>query len=451
MVIFDAADPGTLSEDWIAAGRMSSQPALDLDSIGSLVVVAAHPDDETLGAGGLIAEASRRNIPTVVVSVTDGAASHPHSSLTPADVARVRSRELHLAIADLSPSSEAIELGFPDGKSDEQLERLAGALAAALPDGAVIAAPWRGDGHHDHRVVGELCASLAADKRVPLLEYPVWMWHWATPEDTRVPWSIAQSLRLSPEALNSKHRAIARYASQIDRMGDGADDAPILNPQFLSHFHRDSEVFFVTDNNSVGPKDETYFDGIYARSADPWRLSSRWYESRKRAISMASLPRRRYASTLEIGCSVGELTALLADRSDSLLAVDISRAAVDAAQSRTSDQPNVRVEHRDVTVDFPHEAFDLIVLSEVGYYWDLDTLHQMLDQMVTHLSHDGTLLACHWRHPVADYPLTGDQVHDAVSAVSGLHRIAVHREDDFILEVLDRAATSVAAREGFIE
>jgi len=450
MVKFDAAVAGTSVETWTASHRLGSLPALDITGIEQLVVVAAHADDETLGAGGLIAEASRRGIPVTVVVVTDGSASNPESSLSEGQVAAIRSRELKGAISELAPSANIAELGFPDGRTDENREGIAAALAAAVPWAAAIAAPWRGDGHRDHRIVGEVCAALAATNRVPLLEYPIWMWHWALPDDPGIPWSGMQSLPLSGQDADAKRAAVAQYVSQTVGLGTAVEDAPVLSPEFLAHFERDSEFFMVTPLAPQESKTETYFDELYEHNGDPWRLSTRWYESRKRAISVASLPRVNYASALEIGCSVGELTALLADRASAVLALDISRAAVDTARDRTRDLPNVRIEHRDATSDFPRGPFELIVLSEVGYYWDAQTLQAMVGRITEHLAEDGTLLACHWRHPVADYPLSGDEVHATLNRALGLRRLAQHLEEDFILEIFSTNPASVATREGFL-
>jgi LmbE family N-acetylglucosaminyl deacetylase/SAM-dependent methyltransferase len=450
VVKFDAAEAGTAVDAWTASHRLDSLPAVDLEGIGRLVVVAAHADDETLGAGGLIAEAGARGIPVTVIVVTDGSASNPGSTVSAAGVAAIRSRELRHAIGELASSATVVELGFPDGQTDEHRDLIAAALAAAVPAAAALVAPWRGDGHRDHRIVGELSAALAAANRMPLLEYPVWMWHWARPDEQDIPWSAMQSLALSESGAAAKRAALAQYESQTVGLGTTAEDAPVLTPEFLAHFRRGAEVFILTQPVRATTKTEIYFDELYEHTQDPWRLATRWYESRKRAISVASLPQARYRSALEIGCSVGELTALLADRASAVLALDISQAAVDAAKSRTRDLPNVRIEHRDATTDFPDGPFELIVLSEVGYYWDAPTLEAMVGRITEHLADDGTILACHWRHPVADYPLRGDEVHAALNRSSKLHRLAVHVEEDFVLEIFCTDPASVAMREGFL-
>ncbi len=193
---------------------------------------------------------------------------------------------------------------------------------------------------------------------------------------------------------------------------------------------------------------ESYFDALYSRREDPWRFESRWYERRKRTITMASLPREQYDMALEIGCSLGLLTVDLAARCESVLALDIAQAAVDAARTRTAGL-RVRVEQTDVAAGLPAGDFDLVVLSEVGYYFESDGLARLLHEIEGRLTANGTLVACHWRHPVDDYPISGDAVHAAIGRLS-LTRVASHVEDDFVLEVWTRDGASVAARTGML-
>ena len=449
---FDAAVAGTTDAEWSTMERLRALPPLNLSTLDRLTVVAAHPDDETLGAGGLIAECSMRGIPVQVVVVTDGAASHPESTVTPSQLAARRGRELFTAVSELAPSADVVMLGFADGETRADRERIAATLSRAIEPSGTIVAPWRGDGHRDHRIVGEICAELADVTHATLLEYPIWMWHWAEPDDERVPWDSAVSATLTDVARQAKRRAIASHVSQVAPIGAAPSDAPVLTPSFLSNFDRDREVFLLAQPDSAtATKSQSYFDALYSSNSDPWRLGSRWYEERKRAITVSSLPRARYQSGLEIGCSTGELTASLAERCDSLLAIDISAEAVSQATDRTRTLDNVSIKQADATVSFPAGRFDLVVLSEVAYYWDRTTLERLLSTLQLHLAEDATVVACHWRHPVSDYPLGGDEANDIIRAALPMKRLAVHDERDFLLEVFSTNPHSVAAIEGLVD
>ncbi|MFI5936991.1 SAM-dependent methyltransferase [Actinoplanes sp. NPDC051494] len=197
----------------------------------------------------------------------------------------------------------------------------------------------------------------------------------------------------------------------------------------------------------------TYFERMYADSADPWNFESRWYDARKHALTVAALPRRRYASAFEPGCSTGMLTARLAERCDHLLAVDAVEAAVATATERTARLPGVEVRRASMPQDWPDGTFDLVVLSELGYYFDDADLGVLLGRLPRALTPDGDLIAVHWRWPVGEHARSGDRVHEALAATPGLTRTARHEEDDFLLEVFSKSpppALSVAQREGLV-
>jgi SAM-dependent methyltransferase len=185
--------------------------------------------------------------------------------------------------------------------------------------------------------------------------------------------------------------------------------------------------------------DPGYFRDRYAASADPWGLAERWYEARKYALTVALLPRERYGAAFEPGCSVGVLTAQLAPRCDRLLACDAVPDAVAAARVRAAGLPGVRVEQRVIPGDWPPGSFDLIVLSELLYYFDDADLGQVLGLGIGSLRPGGQILAVHWRHPAPDHPRTGDEVHEDLAAHPALARLARYRDPDFTAEVYTRA------------
>lgn len=206
----------------------------------------------------------------------------------------------------------------------------------------------------------------------------------------------------------------------------------------------------VTFDTPQGSTPREYFDEMYRRHRDPWSFETRWYEQRKRALTMAILTEQQYASGLEIGCSIGLLTETLADRCESLVAVDLVPSAVEAARARVASKPHVEVLQHDVAGGLPSGEFDLIVLSEVGYYFEADALRTLLQRIAGALSGTGTFVACHWRHPVDEYPLTGDQVHEMMRAQQGWSTVSLVEEDDFLLEVFSADLRSVAQRSGML-
>jgi LmbE family N-acetylglucosaminyl deacetylase len=455
-VAFDAREPGNDAGAWPADPRWDLMPAPDLDGMAALVVVSAHADDESIGAAGLMATAAARGVPVTLVIVTDGAASHPGSpTRTPADLVALRRDEARAALDAVAPDARLVLLGHPDGgvreRSDAVRDDLAALLDGSAP-GTWVAAPWRGDGHRDHRVTGEVVADLvaagAAGHGIRLVEYPVWMWHWAAPDDPRVPWPAMRALPLAARTREAKRAAIRAHASQVEPLSDDPADRAVLQPGFLRHADADREVLILAEEPAAPATAAERFDAAYARHEDPWRVTTRWYERRKRRATLAALPDERYGRALEIGCSIGVTTAGLAERVDELLAVDVAPTAVERARARLADTPHVRVEVRDVGAEWPAGAFDLIVMSEVGYYLDDDAFDRVVAALPDALGAAGTLVACHWRHPEGDFRRSGDEVHARLAAVPGLHRLMRHEEDDFVLDVLSADPRSVATRTG---
>jgi trans-aconitate methyltransferase len=185
-----------------------------------------------------------------------------------------------------------------------------------------------------------------------------------------------------------------------------------------------------------------YFDSVYAANDDPWQFASSPYERDKYAATMAALPCERYESAFEIGCSIGVLTQQLATRCEQLLAVDVSEAALRQARQRLVATPQARIENMAVPGTFPDELFDLIVLSEVGYYWSMPDLLKARQLIVDHLQPDGHLILVHWTPEVHDYPLTGDRVHETFLELTGstgpLRHVSGKREETYRLDVMMR-------------
>lgn len=460
MAPFSHLDDGTAESVWRDELARRTFRRLD-DSFEQLVVVAAHPDDETLGAGGLLARAARRGARIVVVIATDGEASHPESPThDQATLARLRREEVGRAVGLLAPDAEVTFLGLPDGGLDRVEGELGERLGAVLdevpavdPHRVVVAAPWAKDRHRDHRIAAEVTAAIAARRGFTLLGYPVWAWHWGTPAD--LPWERLVALALDDGERRAKRQALASHTTQTAPLSDLPGDEVLLHAGMLEHFDRDVELFVVEPGaleHSQESLDARWFDDFYRRNGDdPWGFESRWYERRKRAVLMATLPTAELGDVFEIGCSTGMLTRELADRARHVIAMDAAAAALQTARARLGDGARVSLRRGSVPADWPEGRFDTIVLSEVGYYLSPSDLQRTIALIEGSLADDGRLVACHWRHPVAAYPQAGDDVHEALHRVAAWDAIVRHEERDFVLEVFARRpARSVAEAEGLV-
>ncbi|XLE16193.1 SAM-dependent methyltransferase (plasmid) [Deinococcus altitudinis] len=182
-----------------------------------------------------------------------------------------------------------------------------------------------------------------------------------------------------------------------------------------------------------------YFDDMYEVHQDPWNFETSPYEAGKYDRTLAALPNGRYVSALEVGCSIGVLTARLAPRCTQLLSLDLSQRALDRARARCASLPQVRFERRQMPAEFPPGRFDLLVLSEVLYYLSPADLQLMLERSVGALLPAGHLIAVHWTPAVHDYPQTGDQVHAALLAAPGLKHLYGERHEQYRLDLFERS------------
>lgn len=180
-----------------------------------------------------------------------------------------------------------------------------------------------------------------------------------------------------------------------------------------------------------------YFDEMYKADPDPWQFESSWYERRKYALTMAALPERRYHSAFEPGCSIGVLSSLLAKRCDLLLATDIVPDVLERARERCRASAGAHVEARAIPEEWPTGPFDLIVLSEIAYYFDRLTLERIISRVLSTSTPAATVVAVHWRG-TTNYPLSGDQVHEIIDACAAFQRIVHHVEPEFLLDVWHR-------------
>ncbi|MFF1573174.1 PIG-L family deacetylase [Leifsonia sp. NPDC058292] len=424
MVSFDADRTLTSAAEWRADEHWHDVEPIDLaqlDTLDELVVFSAHADDETIGAGGLIALAADRGVAVRVVVATDGDDRRP--------------AELRQALETLgvpAPAAVTIEhLHLPDGRTKHHADELRAGVERTLSLGSVrrwVLAPWPGDRRGDHRTVGREVGSAMRTGRGELFFYPVWLWQWSAAED--VPWSRLIDVALPDDVRLRKQRAIGGFGTQL-RSANNPEG--VLTEEFLDHSRHGREVLIRPEGSAL----DRHFERLHSDGADPWDVRTRWYERRKRAITLASLPREHPGRVLEVGCSVGETTALLAERAESVVAVDVSAAAVETATQRVSAHPNAVVRRMRVPAAWPDGRFDLILISEVAYYLAADEWRAVIDRCRSSLTEGGAVVLCHWRGAADDFAQSGENAHEVFRTESGLSATVTHRESDFLLEVFE--------------
>jgi LmbE family N-acetylglucosaminyl deacetylase len=234
---------------------MENLPFGEIDDFCSgkgIVVFAPHPDDESLGCGGLISAAIEKRLPVHVVMVSDGGASHPGSRKFPRErVVAVRRSETLAALRDLGVAENAVSfLELPDGnvpsdglRFEEAVARAAG-VCSQLRD-CVLFASWRHDPHPDHKATWKIAAAVAAQLGLQLWAYPVW--GWTLPPQYDFGGTPPHGLRLNIERhLKAKVAAINEHVSQITDLIDDDPNGFRLKPEMISLFTRPFEVFLAS-------------------------------------------------------------------------------------------------------------------------------------------------------------------------------------------------------------
>ena len=183
-----------------------------------------------------------------------------------------------------------------------------------------------------------------------------------------------------------------------------------------------------------------YFDALYTADPDPWKFAASPYERGKYTLTLNAMPKPRYRSALEVGCSIGVLTQSLAARCDAVVAVDAAQTPLLEARRRCADLPGVRFEQMFVPEQWPDGVFELIVLSEIIYYLSREDVGRLAARVTRSLPREGSVILVHWTGPT-DYPLSGDEA--AALFIERIHPTCVVKRGDryrqFRLDVLSRA------------
>lgn len=426
---------------------ISSRKLEELGADGATLIVAPHPDDESIACGGLIALLREAGRKVHILMVSDGSASHPSSKRFPAEeLAKLRRSELLEAAKILGVrDTEITFLNLPDSsipntwqEGFEEAALSVGNLLDKLEPTSVFT-PWRRDMHHDHiattAIIFEAVARMESTPRI--IEYPVWVWdadgHDKAPTSGEmIAWKIDVS-----SVLELKKQALAAHVSQTTDLISDDPTGFVLSTEQLSRYTGRYEIFL----ESQPPAEEAtlgsdYFEGMYERDEDPWEFASSEYEAGKYRETIAALSKERYHSALELGCSIGVLSKMLAEKTDKLTALDASISAIERAKLRCTDSENITFQVGFVPQDWPPGEFDLIVISEVAYYLSPQDLGKLFDCVGESLALHGEVIMVHWTPFVASYPQTGDAVHEyALSRPELFHtggkRMETYRIDGF--------------------
>jgi len=231
--IFDPSLDGTPDATWQAA--LAGFPGWEPPP-RPLLIVSPHPDDEILGAGGLIRAWAQHRRPVTILSVTDGEAAYPDWK----GLARIRHLELKDALQMLGASHVSVtRLGIPDGCVAARARELKKAIISAAAPGGTIIAPYEKDGHPDHEAAGRVCCELARLDGFSVARYPIWMWHHGEPSMLKK--INGRKFMLDQATRRAKAGAMQRFSSQLAP----AQRPPIVPDHVLAYFSRPYEVFLL--------------------------------------------------------------------------------------------------------------------------------------------------------------------------------------------------------------
>lgn len=185
-----------------------------------------------------------------------------------------------------------------------------------------------------------------------------------------------------------------------------------------------------------------FFESVYESNADPWSFATDAYELARYREIVGLIGDRYYQRAFEPGCSVGVLTEMLAPSCGHLLATDLSEAAARRARRRCAHLPQVEVHQGRLPDLMPAAAVDLVVLSEIGYYFSPAGLAAVLARLRDRMADGGVLVAAHWTGVSDDHVISGDEVHDLLDGTPGLRREEAERRRGYLIGRYERRGPS---------
>lgn len=422
-------------------------PEEAVKDFGKTLIVAPHPDDESLGGGGAIALLRKYDLEVSILVVSDGTLSHPNSiKFSKEKLRELRENEITEAAEILGVKKENItffrypDRSVPDENSAnfyQAIRRVKIFLDAEKPQ--TIFVPWRRDPHPDHRAAFQLI-NAAKNKNQKIIEYPIWLYELAESADAPLEREV-EIFRLDiSSVVETKQRAIHAHRSQTTDLIDDDADGFRLSLEVLQNFYAPFEIYFKEKMKEKQTLTEKYFEDVYAANDDPWNFETSEYEAEKYAETIKALPREKYKNAFEIGCSIGVLTEKLAAKCEQILAIDVSEKALEKAETRCKNLPQINFKKMNFPQEIPERFFDLILISEVGYYLAPEDWTKASEKVFAHLNENGQIALVHWLPEVHDYPQTGDEVHDSFAEfVSGKMRsVYKMRSENYRIDVWEK-------------
>jgi SAM-dependent methyltransferase len=181
------------------------------------------------------------------------------------------------------------------------------------------------------------------------------------------------------------------------------------------------------------------FERKYREQADPWNFAGSAYEQNRYHTILSSLTQKRYGRIFEPGCSVGVLTEKLAERADSIVATEVSPTALERARERCARFDHVELQISNVSEEMPAGRFNLIIFSEIGYYFMPGDLEAVAEKLERALEAGGEIIAAHWLGHSEDHVLHGDMVHTLLDACLPFPCTLAERHEGFRLDRWNRA------------
>ena len=366
---------------------------------GPVLVVSPHPDDEVLGAGGLMRMWRNWNHAVSLFDITDGEAAFPDWP----DLKVLRRAELKRALATLNPRIKLVSLGLPDGAGRANIPAIRRALEVLCANDPTLIVPYEHDGHPDHEAAGEACLAMAHELKLPIARYPVWAWRHRSSRSLPGVMLWVFRARFGQSTGESRCHPVFQVTNCAGRRAP-----PNRTLARLGLFWpRIRSVFTMS---ASGPVSKAAFEAKYQRSCDPWQFAVSEYEQRRYATTLRALvseirsgirgrmlywrPHRRTGRTLRYP-----------------VACDIAPTAVRLARERCEGFENVRIDELDISKDLPDGIFDLVIFSELGYYFAAADLSKLAGSLAHRLLPGAEFVAVHWLGRSDDHVLLGDEVH----------------------------------------